>query len=61
MSAGTICDRICFFSMRVILPSDGWPEKVEMFGSSPLYFFSTLTFWLSQERPSKIPVEFVLA
>jgi hypothetical protein len=26
-----------------------------VFSSVFLYFFSTLTFWLSQERPSKIP------
>lgn len=33
-----------------------WMSEVWRVLYPPLYFFSTLTFWLSHERPSKMPV-----
>lgn len=44
-----------------------WCQRIVMVGEGRtmlipgFYFFSTLTFWLSQERPSKMPANHMLA
>jgi hypothetical protein len=46
-----------FFGVVVVLVGCKVEREIVLFflPSFLLYFFSTLTFWLSQERPSKIP------
>jgi hypothetical protein len=46
----------CFLDLGGGVGTSEWLDESSVgSGVFPLYFFSTLTFWLSQERPSKMP------